>query len=69
VGLLIYLHYAARMVARSQKADVKMPFVFLASSFDNDTTAAIETAVSDVATDNSSIIFSNYSVLPDVPTP
>ncbi len=65
---MIYLHYAARMVARSQKADVKMPFVFLASSFDNDTTAA-DSAISDVATDNSSNIFSNYSVLPDVPTP
>jgi len=63
---LIYLHYAARMVARNQKADVKMPFVFLASSFDNDTTAA---GISDVAADNSSSIFSNYSVLPDVPTP
>ncbi len=63
---MIYLHYAARMVARSQKADVKMPFVFLASSFDNDTAAA---DVNDVATDNSSSIFSNYSVLPDVPTP
>ncbi len=65
---MIYLHYAARMVARSQKAVVKMPFVFLASSFDSNTTAA-ESAVSDVATDNSSSIFSNYSVLPDVPTP
>ncbi len=65
---MIYLHYAARMVARSQKADVKMPFVFLASSFDNDTTAA-DSAISVFATDNSSSIFSNYSVLPDAPTP
>ncbi len=65
---MIYLHYAARMVAKSQKADVKMPFIFLASSFDNDTTAA-DYGVSVVATDNGSGIFSNYSVLPDVPTP
>jgi hypothetical protein len=75
VGLLIYLHYASRMVAWSRtNVEPRVPFVFLASSVDNDDGASsLLTGNSSVHSDfdnisssfNISKVFYNSSLLPD----